>query len=80
VYYNTPNGIYEVAVTTSGQTLTLSRPQRLFERRAPLNEFGPDGFDVARDGRLLLLEQVASSTERQVHVVLNWTPRRAPGT
>jgi hypothetical protein len=80
VYYNTPDGIYEVAVTTSGQTLTLSRPQRLFERRAPLNEFGPDGFDVARDGRLLLLEQVASSTERQVHVVLNWTPRRAPGT
>ena len=80
MYYNTPNGIYEVAVTTSGQTLTLSRPQRLFERRAPLNEFGPDGFDVARDGRLLLLEQVASSTERQVHVVLNWTPRRAPGT
>ena len=80
VFYNTADGIYEVAVTTSGQTLTLSRPQRLFARRAPLNEFGPDGFAVARDGRFLLLEQVASSTERQVHVVLNWTPRRAPRT
>ena len=80
VYYNTADGIYEVAVTTSGQTLTLSRPQRLFARRAPLNEFGPDGFAVARDGRFLLLEQVASSTERQVRVVLNWAPRRAPGT
>ncbi len=80
VYYNTADGIYEVAVTTSGDTLTLSRPRRLFARRAPLTEIGPDGFDVAKDGRFLLLERVASSTERFVHVVLNWTPRRAPGT
>ena len=50
------------------------------DRRAPLTEIGPDGFDVAKDGRFLLLEQVASSTERLVHVVVNWTPRRAPGT
>ena len=80
VYYNTADGIYEVAVATGGDTLTLSRPRRLFARRAPLTEIGPDGFDVARDGRFLLLEQVASSTERFVHVVLNWTPRRVPGT
>ena len=79
-YYNTADGIYEVAVTTSGDTVTLSRPRRLFARRAPLTEIGPDGFDVAKDGRFLLLERVASSTERFVHVVLNWTPRRAPGT
>jgi serine/threonine-protein kinase len=80
VYYNTADGVYEVAVTTSGETVTLSRPRRLFARRAPLTEVGPDGFDVARDGRFLLLERVASSTERLVHVVVNWTPRRAPGT
>ncbi|HVH27817.1 MAG TPA: protein kinase [Vicinamibacterales bacterium] len=80
VYYITADGIYEVAVTTSGQTLKLSPPRRLFARRAPLTEIGPDGFDVARDGRFLLLEQVASSTERFVQVVLNWTPRRVPGT
>ena len=80
VYYITADGIYEVAVTTSGQSLTLSPPRRLFARRAPLTEIGPDGFDVARDGRFLLLEQVASSTERFVHVVLNWTARRVPGT
>ena len=80
VYYNTADGIYEVTVTTSGDTLTLSRPRRLVARKAPLTEIGPDGFDVARDGRFLVLERVASSTERMVHVVLNWTPRRAPGT
>ena len=80
VYYNTADGIYEVALTTSGDELTLSRPRRLFARRAPLTEIGPDGFDVAKDGRFLLLQRVASSTERSVHVVLNWTPRRAPGT
>jgi len=80
VYYNTADGIYEVTVTTSGDTLTLSRPRRLFARKAPLTEIGPDGFDVARDGRFLVLERVASSTERMVHVVLNWTPRRAPAT
>jgi Tol biopolymer transport system component len=80
VYYITADGLYEVEVTTSGETLMLSRPRRLFARRAPLTEIGPDGFDVARDGRILLLEQVASSTERLVHVVVNWTPRRAPGT
>ena len=75
-----PEQALEVAVTTNGDTVTLSRPRRLFARRAPLTEIGPDGFDVARDGRFLLLERVASSTERVVHVVLNWTPRRAPGT
>jgi hypothetical protein len=80
IYYNTADGIYEVAVTTRGDTLTLSRPSRLFARRAPLTEIGPDGFDVAKDGRFLLLERVAAATERSVHVVLNWTPRRAPGT
>ena len=80
VYYNTADGIYEVTVTTSGDTLTLSRPRRLFARRAPLTEIGPDGFDVAKDGRFLVLERVASSIERSVHVVLNWTPRRAQGT
>ena len=80
VHYITADGLYEVDVTTSGETLTLSRPRRLFARRAPLTEVGPDGFDVARDGRILLLEPVASSTERLVHVVVNWTPRRAPGT
>lgn len=80
MYYNPADGSYEVAVTTSGQTSTLSRPRRPFARRAPLTEIGPDGFDVARDGRFLLLERVASSTERFVHVVLNWTPRRVPGT
>jgi hypothetical protein len=78
VYYITADAIYDVAVTTSGETLTLSRPHRLFARRAPVTEIGPNGFDVASDDRFLLLEPVASSTERLVHVVLNWTPRRAP--
>ena len=67
-------------MTTSGDELTLSRPRRLFARRAPLTEIGPDGFDVAKDGRFLILQRVASSAERLVHVVLNWTPQRAPGT
>ena len=80
VHYITADGIYEVDVAPSGQTLTLSRPRRLFARRALVTEVGADGFDVAKDGRFLTLEQVAASTERLVHVVLNWTPRRAPGT
>jgi hypothetical protein len=67
VYYNTVDGIYEVTVTTSGDTVTLSRPRRLFARRSPLTEVGPDGIDVARDGRFLVLERVESSTERFVH-------------
>ena len=79
-HYITADGIYEVDVATSGQTLSLSRPRRLFARRALVTEFGADGFDVGKDGRLLLLEQVTASTARLVHVVLNWTPRRAPGT
>jgi Tol biopolymer transport system component len=80
VFYNTADGIYEVTVTMNGETVTLSPPRRLFARRAPLTDIGPDGFDVAKDGRVLLLERVATSTERFVQVVLNWTPRRAPGS
>jgi Tol biopolymer transport system component len=77
IYYVTADAIFEVTVAVAGDTVTLSAPRRVATRRSAVTVTGPDGFDVAKDGRFLVLESVEGSTDRLIHVVLNWTPRRA---
>ncbi len=75
--YITPQGLFEVDVR-AGAGVTLSAPRSLFPYRTPITPLGPDGFDVGKDGRLLLFEPVGASVARPIQVVLHWSPRRAP--
>jgi Tol biopolymer transport system component len=77
LFYITAQGIFEVEVQAR-DGVELSAPRLLFPYKTPIAATGPDGFDVARDGRFLLFQQVNESAERPVHVVVNWSPRRAP--
>jgi Tol biopolymer transport system component len=77
IYYITMDAIFEVTVAVDGESIRLSAPRRVATHTSPGTATGPDGFDVAKDGRLLVIESVEGSMDRLVHVVLNWTPRPA---
>jgi hypothetical protein len=76
IYYAGADAFFEVSMAVSGDTVSLSAPRRVATHQSPVTVTGPDGFDVAADGRLLVLELVEGADDRLVHVVLNWTPRR----
>jgi Tol biopolymer transport system component len=76
IYYAGADAFFEVSMAVSSDTVSLSAPRRIATHQSPVTVTGPDGFDVAADGRLLVLELVEGADDRLVHVVLNWTPRR----
>jgi Tol biopolymer transport system component len=77
IFYVTTEAMYEVAVRASADGAELSRPRRLFARPVPPDAHGPDGFDVAADGRFLVTDREPAPTERTATVILNWSPPRA---
>jgi len=77
IYYITADAIFEVGVDSSRGALSLSAPRQVAAHRSPATATGPDGFDVSKDGRLLVMQSVEGSLDRPIHVVLNWTPRPA---
>ncbi len=77
LYYITAEGIVEVTLAARDGTIALSPPRQLFTHKTPLTATGPDGFDVAPDGRFLVLDRPGPAADPPVHVALNWTPRQA---
>ena len=62
----------------SADGVALSRPRRLFAHPVAPDAHGPEGFDVAADGRFLVIEREPVPRERTATVVLNWLPRAGP--
>ena len=69
--------VVEVTLAARDGTIALSTPRQLFTHKTPLTATGPDGFDVAPDGRFLVLDRPGPTADPPVHVALNWTPRQA---
>ena len=63
-----------MAVTiTSGSSLTASSPRMLFEGRYQVSDTGSGGFDVASDGRFLMIQAtVAEQPATEFNIVLGW--------
>lgn len=65
-----------------GSGLTPSQPRLLFEERfnqAPA--YGPKNYDVAPDGRFIMVKPKVDVSPTEIHVVLNWfeeVKRRVP--
>ena len=59
-----------VPVSTSGSTFRHQRPQPLFEADFAFGDIGRN-YDVAADGRFLMLENAEDEPARMV-VVQNW--------
>jgi Tol biopolymer transport system component len=77
IFYVTSEAMYEVAVRASADGVELSRPRRLFAHPVAPDAHGPEGFDVAADGRFLVMQREPVPRERTATVVLNWSPPRA---
>jgi eukaryotic-like serine/threonine-protein kinase len=70
LFFNTPDfrQIFSVPVESGTR---FGRPQLLFEL-AMLQIYGGQSWDVAPDGRFLIITNVQAETERQIVVVQNW--------
>ena len=60
-----PPGIMSVPLTPAGGSLSTGKPTLLYEGRF-------DAYDVAPDGRLLILRRDPAAPAASIHIVLNW--------
>jgi dipeptidyl aminopeptidase/acylaminoacyl peptidase len=59
--------------TTPGSSLTASSPHQLFEGRYQIGDTGSGGYDVASDGRFLMIQAtVPQQPATEFNIVLNW--------
>lgn len=77
IFYVTAEAMFEVALRASADGVELSRPRRLFARPVAPDAHGPEGFDVAADGRFLVVEREPAPRDRTATIILNWSPIRA---
>jgi hypothetical protein len=61
-------------VTVRGATFATGTPQVLFRTHRILTP-GKQQYDVARDGRFLIVSELADTLAEPIHILLNWKPR-----
>jgi Tol biopolymer transport system component len=71
LYYRAGARMMASTITTSGPALHASRPVGLFDGRYHRNLYPTRSYDVARDGRFLMVED-PPSPHRTITVVLGW--------
>ncbi len=74
VYYLQGDRMMAVGFTEAGSEFTFEAPELLFEASYVTSASGPRNYDVAPDGRFLMLkgEDGAKPAAYRLHVVLNW--------
>ena len=77
LFFSTPDGRQMFAVPVqSGTTLVAGRPQVLFELAMLGSGFGFRSYDIAPDGRFLIIRsgqaEAGIDTDPQIVVVQNW--------
>jgi serine/threonine-protein kinase len=72
-YLDPAHALIAVPVETSGTTFGFSRPSKLFDVSVDAT-YAPRDYDVAADGRFLMVERSMPANQRQqtLVVVLNW--------
>jgi eukaryotic-like serine/threonine-protein kinase len=70
LYYRTGDRIMAVRVSDAA-TFTTSRPAQLFHGPYPRDPWGDQSFDVAPDGRFLML-RVSEGSPLQLFIIQNW--------
>ncbi len=73
LFYRSPRSMMVVSIATE-PSLSLGRPQRLFEDRYIRSGYPWTTYDVAPDGRRLLMLQTRPGTAapQEIAVVLSW--------
>lgn len=74
LFYRNGDALMSVEVG-SGPTIQASRPREIFRGALVPASFGQTNYDVAPDGRLLVVQPVPPSGPTRLIVVLNWFPQ-----
>ena len=69
LFYRAGRSLMSVPVTFGAEPI-IGRPQKLFE--GDFLEWGSSDYDVARDGRFLMVRSATSALGRALNVRLNW--------
>jgi serine/threonine protein kinase len=73
IFYRSGDRVMAIPVTTT-PALTVGRSHLLFEGRFATGSAGLPAYDVAPDGRFLMMRPVGSPPTRELRVVTNWLP------
>ena len=74
LYYVTEDGrMMAATLATQGATFVPGTPVFLFQTHMPPTGVRPQ-YDVARDGRFLIVTELESAATEPIHVLLNWKP------
>jgi eukaryotic-like serine/threonine-protein kinase len=71
IFYRVGDRMMALPVTTT-PSLVVGPPRLLFEGRFVSGPAGEPAYDVAPDGRFLMLRTVGEEPKRELRVVLNW--------
>ncbi|HXV60902.1 MAG TPA: protein kinase [Vicinamibacteria bacterium] len=75
LFYRNGDRMMAVPVLSSSPTLDVGRPVLLFQGRFQSGDFGGNpgtNYDVAPDGRFLMIQEEGASAETSFQIVLNW--------
>jgi hypothetical protein len=71
LFYQNGKAMMAVPVE-SGASFSIGTPELLFEGNFKLGIYGSLSYDVATDGRFLMIEPSRDETADRLHVVLDW--------
>jgi hypothetical protein len=75
LYYHSPDQkLMAVTVSVAGGTLLPGTPEVLFPTHMGPEGIFRQGYDVARDGRFLIVTQMDDGSTEPIHLLLNWHP------
>jgi serine/threonine-protein kinase len=73
LFYRDDDKMVAVALQTSGPSPVAGSPRVLFDGRFQVTDTGIGGYDVAKDGRFLMVQpSVNERPATQIAVVLGW--------
>jgi Tol biopolymer transport system component len=74
LYFLAPDSnLMAAPVTVHDTTIATGTPQALFRTHSTVAP-GKQQYDVARDGRFLIVTELESTSAEPIHILLNWKP------
>lgn len=70
LYYRSNGSVWAIPITT--EPLAVGQPRELFDDRFELDSVGLPNYDVAPDGRFLMLRSTLPVAKPELRVVLRW--------
>ena len=75
LYYLAPDlKLMAATVVVQGASFVPGTPEALFQTQAATTGLYRQPYDVARDGRFLIVTELESASTEPIHLLQNWRP------